>query len=626
MSTTTQDGNPVHVTLSRPVEQVDRVAIRLAGDSGDGMQLAGTQLTNTSAVFGNDISTLPDYPAEIRAPAGTLAGVSGFQISFSDHEIHTPGDRVDALIAMNPAALRANLGDLVEGGILIVNSDEFTEQNLKRARFDKNPIESGELSRYRVFPVPVTKHTLEAVKSTGLGSKEAARCKNMYALGLVYWLYDRPLDTTLHWITDKFAKKPDVAQANILAFKAGYNMGETAEMFPIRYRVNRARLAPGKYRSITGNQALAIGLIAAASKAGKPLFYGTYPITPASDILHELSLHKQFDVRTVQAEDEIAAATSAIGAAFAGAIAATASAGPGIALKQEAIGLAVMTELPLVVIDVQRGGPSTGLPTKPEQTDLWQVMLGRNGECPVPVLAAQSPGDCFWSAIEAVRIATRYMTPVFLLSDGFLANSAEPWRIPKAAEIPPIEIHHATDAGSFAPYSRDERGVRPWALPGTPGLEHRIGGLEKQDVTGNVNYEPLNHQRMTNLRAQKVANIANELPEQTVYGPAEGDLLLVSWGGTFGSVRTAAERMQKNGQSVAQMHLRWLHPMPRNVGEILKRYKKVLVCELNMGQLLLILRGRFVVDALGLHKVEGRPFYVQEIVRKAEEVLIGNNV
>jgi len=609
----------------KPVQEVHHAAVRFAGDSGDGMQLAGTQLTNTSAVFGNDVATLPDFPAEIRAPAGTLAGVSGFQINFSDHDIYTPGDQVDALIAMNPAALRANLRDLLEGGILVVDSDEFTEQNLKRAKFDRNPLEPGDdlLARYRVYPVPLTRHTLEALKETGLGVKDAARCRNLYALGLVFWLYDRPLDTTLRWIERHFAGKVDVALANALALKAGYNFGETAEMFPVRYKVNRARLAPGKYRNLTGNQALALGLITAARLAGKPLIYASYPITPASDVLHELARYKNFDVRTIQAEDEIAAVTMALGASFAGAIGVTASSGPGIALKQEAVGLGVMTELPCVIIDVQRGGPSTGLPTKTEQADLWQVMLGRNGECPVPVLAARSPSDCFDAAIEAVRIAIKYMTPVFLLSDGFLANGAEPWRIPKAADLKPIEVVHATDPARFKPYLRDEHGARPWAIPGTAGLRHRIGGLEKEHVSGNVNYEPANHQLMVTLRAQKVANVVEDIPDQEVFGDPAGDLLIVTWGGTFGSARAAVEHLRSAGRKVSHMHLRWLHPMPRNVGELLRGFGRVLVCELNLGQLLLVLRGKYLVDAEGLHKVQGRPFMVSEIVAKANEMLQG---
>jgi 2-oxoglutarate ferredoxin oxidoreductase subunit alpha len=605
------------------VEELQQAAVRFAGDSGDGMQLAGTQFTNTSAVFGNDISTLPDFPAEIRAPAGTLAGVSGFQINFSSHNIHTPGDRVDALIAMNPAALRTNLGDLLDGGILIVNTDEFTPQNIKLAKYDGNPLEPDKLKHFRVYKVPITKQTLEAVAPTGLGSKEASRCKNFYALGLVFWLFDRPLDTTLNWIQTKFGKHPAVADANTRALRAGYNFGETAELFPVRYKVDRAKLPPGKYRNLTGNQATAIGLVTAARLAGKPLVYGTYPITPASDILHELSMYKNFDVRTFQAEDEIAAICAVIGAAYAGAIGVTGSSGPGIALKQEAVGLAVMTELPCVIIDVQRGGPSTGLPTKTEQADLWQTVLGRNGECPVPVLAAQSPADCFWTAIEAVRIATRYMTPVFMLTDGYLANGSEPWRIAALADVAPIRIQHEINPDGFQPYRRDAHGVRPWAIPGTPGLQHRVGGLEKQDVTGHVSYDPQNHQRMIALRAGKVANIVRDIPDQEVFGEPSGELLLVSWGGTYGSVRTAVEEVRAGGKAVSHAHLRWINPLPRNLGDMLRGFRRVLVCELNMGQLQFLLRGRFAVDCLGLHKVQGRPFVVGEIVEAINDLLTG---
>lgn len=602
--------------------RVRRAAVRFAGDSGDGMQLAGTQFTNTSAVFGNDVSTLPDFPAEIRAPAGTLAGVSGFQINFSSDAIHTPGDRVDALIAMNPAALKRNLGDLLDGGVLIVNADEFSEKNLKRVGFDGNPLEGDDIKRYRLYEVPITKHTLEAVAESGIGNKEAGRCKNFYALGLVYWLYDRPLDTTVRWLETKFAKRPELADANIAAMKAGYHFGETAEIGDAAYRVEPAVLPPGTYRNITGNQALALGLVTAAKKAGKPLFYGSYPITPASDILQDLSKLRHFDVRTFQAEDEIAAVSSTVGAAFTGALAVTGSSGPGIALKQEAIGLAVMTELPMIIIDVQRGGPSTGLPTKTEQSDLFQSIMGRNGDSPVPLIAAQSPSDCFWTAIEAARIALKYMTPIFVLSENYLANGAEPWPIPNAGEIPSIEVHHAAaNEADFQPYRRDENGARPWAIPGTPGLMHRIGGLEKQDVTGNVNYEPGNHERMTHLRAEKVANVANTIEPQTVLGDASGELLLVSWGGTYGAVRTAVEQARDRGADVSHMHLRWLNPMPSNVGEILAQFKQIVVCELNMGQLLLLIRGQFGVDARGYNRVQGRPFAVADILEQIEAAL-----
>ena len=605
-------------------EKLEQVAVRFAGDSGDGMQLAGTQFTNTTAVFGNDVSTFPDYPAEIRAPAGTLAGVSGFQINFSSQDIHTPGDMCDALIAMNPAALKVNLKILKEGGALIVNVDEFTPANLRRARFDASPLEDDSLKRYRVYQVPITKHTMEAVKEAGLGAKDSSRCRNFYALGLIYWLYGRPLETTLNWIQTKFGRVPAVAQANTLALKAGYYFGETAEIFPVRYRIEPAKLPPGKYRNMTGNQATALGLITAARLAGKPLFYGAYPITPASDILHELALHKQFDVRVFQAEDEIAAFAAVLGAAFTGNVAVTGTSGPGVALKLEAIGLGVITELPCVIVNVQRGGPSTGLPTKTEQSDLWQAMLGRHGECPCPVLAAESASDCFWAAIEAVRIAIKYMTPVFLLTDGYLANGSEPWRIPKVADIPPIKVTHADDPETYQPYLRDDNGARPWAIPGTPGLEHRVGGLEKADVTGDVCYDPANHQRMIELRAEKVAKVVNDVPDQEIFGDAEGDLLVVSWGGTFGAVHTAVDRVRREGLNASHIHLRWLNPMPRDIGEILRRFKKVLVCELNMGQLQFVLQARFKIETIGLHKVQGLPFMVGEVVDQIKKTLGGN--
>ncbi len=602
-------------------QELPHAAVRFAGDSGDGMQLAGTQFTNTSAIYGNDVATLPDFPAEIRAPAGTLAGVSGFQINFSNHSIHTPGDKVDALIAMNPAALKTNLKDLMEGGILIVNKDEFTPVALQKAKYDQNPLDSGELSRFRLYSVPITKHTLEAVKESGVSSKDAERCKNIYSLGLVFWLYDRPLDTTLKWIRTKFAATPAVAAANELALRAGFNFGETAELFPVRYRVRKATLPPGRYRNITGNQAAALGCVTAAQLARKPLVYCSYPITPASEILQELSLYKNFDVRTFQAEDEIAAMCACIGAAYAGAIAITGTSGPGVALKQEAIGLGVMAELPTVIINVQRGGPSTGLPTKTEQADLWQAVLGRNGECPTPVIAAQSPSDCFYASIEAVRVAVKYMTPVFLLSDGHLANGAEPWRIPASDSLPPIPITHPTDPQSFQPYLRDAAGSRPWAVPGTPHLQHRIGGLEKEHISGHISYDPDNHQHMVELRARKVANIADDIPPQELFGAPQGKLLVVSWGGTYGTVRTAVERACAAGQSVSHAHLRWLNPMPRNLPEIFARFRTILVAELNMGQLELLLRARYLIDPVGLHKVQGKPFQVTDLQRQIDELL-----
>ena len=615
--TQAQDGS------GKPTQTLEHAVIRFAGDSGDGMQLAGTQFTNASAVLGNDVSTFPDFPAEIRAPAGTLGGVSGFQIHFGSRLVYTPGDHVDALVAMNPAALKVSLKDLARGGVLVINSDEFGASNLSKAKYHENPLETGELNAYRVHKVPITSQTLEAVKDTGLNQKVAERCKNFYALGVVYWLFDRPVDVTLRWIDDKFAKIPAIARANAAALKAGYNFGETAEMFTVRYQVKKAKLRPGKYRNLTGNQAAAFGLITAAQLAGKPLFYGSYPITPASEILHELTLHKNFHVGTFQAEDEIAAYTAVIGAAFAGCIAATGTSGPGAALKQEGIGLGVITELPSVIINVQRGGPSTGLPTKTEQADLWQALYGRNGECPLPILAARSPGDCFWCAIEAVRIAVKYMTPVVMLSDGYLAQGSEPWRIPEAKELQPIIIKHASDPATFEPYQRNEFGARPWAIPGTAGLQHRVGGLEKDALHGTVSYDPANHQRMTELRAQKIANVINDIPDQDIFGDDSGELLLVSWGGTFGAVRSAVEQAREAGQNVSHVHLRWLNPLPANLGEILKKFKTIVVCELNMGQLQFLLRGQYLIDTQGLHKVEGKPFMISEVRARIDDILGG---
>jgi 2-oxoglutarate/2-oxoacid ferredoxin oxidoreductase subunit alpha len=619
-----------------PVEEVTEATIRLAGDSGDGMQLAGTQFTHTSAMFGNDISTLPDFPAEIRAPAGTLAGVSGFQIHFSSNDIHTPGDKLNTLVAMNPAALKTNLKDLETGGILIVNKDAFQAGDLHKAGYKNNPLEDGSLKGYRLFAAPITALNREAVSQLKLSTREADRCKNFFALGLVYWLYERSLDPTLRWIQTKFGKNQGVLEANTRALKAGYNYGETLEAMPVHYRVAKAKIPPGRYRKITGNEALAIGLVAASQQSGLPLVYATYPITPASDILHSLAELKRYGVRTLQAEDEIAAMGAAIGAAFGGALGVTATSGPGICLKSEAIGLAVMTELPVVIIDVQRGGPSTGLPTKTEQADLLQAMFGRNGECPAAIIAPCSPTDCFNMAIEAVRLAVGHMTPVFLLSDGYLANGAEPWLIPNPASLPKIPVHFAqphsgangngngngdADKAAFLPYKRDERLVREWAIPGTPGLEHRIGGLEKEDVTGNVSYDPANHQHMIQTRAQKIANIANDIPELTVLGPTEGDVLVLGWGGTYGALVTACQRAQHKGHKVAHAHLRYLNPMPRNTGDVLKRYKKVLIPELNSGQLRLLIRATYLVDAIGLNKVQGKPFLVSEVEAKIEELL-----
>ncbi len=607
-----------------PVQELDSVVVRFAGDSGDGMQLAGTQFTNSSAIFGNDISTLPDFPAEIRAPAGTLAGVSGYQINFSSRDIHTPGDRVNTLVAMNPAALKTNIKDLESGGLLIVNSDAFSYNDLHKSGYKTSPLEDGSLSGYRVIKVPINTLNREAVSDVKLSPREADRCKNFFALGLIYWLYERPLEPTLRWIREKFAKNPAVLEANTRTLKAGYHFGDTTEAFPVHYRVPKAQIKPGKYRKITGNEATAMGLVTAATLANKALCYASYPITPASDILHQLSEMKKFGVRTVQAEDEIAAIGMAIGAAFGGAIGVTATSGPGVCLKAESIGLAVVTELPVIIIDVQRGGPSTGLPTKTEQADLLQAMYGRNGECPVAIVAPCSPADCFPMIMEAVRIAVQHMTPVFFLSDGYLANGAEPWLIPKVESLPRIEVKHPSEPnhdGQFMPYKRDARLVRPWAIPGTAGLEHRVGGLEKEDVTGNVSYDPINHEHMVKTRAQKIANIADDIPDLTVEGPESGDLLVIGWGGTYGAITSAAQAARRKGQRVACAHLRYLNPMPRNTGDVLRRYKKVLVPELNRGQLRLLLRAEYLVDAVGLNKVQGRPFLISEIESKIEELL-----
>ncbi|HEV3080002.1 MAG TPA: 2-oxoacid:acceptor oxidoreductase subunit alpha [Gemmataceae bacterium] len=619
---------PKRTTRTAQVQSLESATIRFAGDSGDGMQLAGTQFTNASAILGNDISTLPDFPAEIRAPAGTLAGVSGFQVHFSSQEIHTPGDQLNALVAMNPAALKTNLKDLERGGILIVNADAFTTSDLHKAGYKTNPLEDGSLKDYRLFRIPINALNREAVAEVKLSPREADRCKNFFALGLVYWLYERPLEPTLKWIRDKFSKNPAVLEANTRTLKAGYNFGETTETMPVHYTVAPASIKPGRYRKITGNEALAIGLVTASTLMNKSIVYATYPITPASDILHSLSEMKRFGVRTVQAEDEIAAIGMAIGASFGGALGVTATSGPGICLKSEAIGLAVMTEMPVLIIDVQRGGPSTGLPTKTEQADLLQAMFGRNGECPAAIVAPCSPADCFTMVFEAVRLAVGFMTPVFLLSDGYIANGAEPWLIPNIEALPKITVKHPTEPNTngngeakFMPYKRDARLVRQWAIPGTPGLEHRIGGLEKEDITGNVSYDPQNHEHMVKTRAQKIANIANEIPLLEVNGPAEGDLLVIGWGGTYGAIVSAVERAQRKGRKVAQAHLRYLNPMPKNIGDVLKRYRKILVPELNAGQLRLLLRAQFLVDAVGLNKIQGRPFLVSEIEEKIEQLL-----
>ncbi|QDT29979.1 2-oxoglutarate oxidoreductase subunit KorA [Gimesia panareensis] len=606
-------------------EQLDAVVIRFCGDSGDGMQLAGTQFTNVSAVFGNDVSTLPDFPAEIRAPAGTLGGVSGFQICFSSSDIYTPGDEVDTLVAMNPAALKTNLADLKRGGTLIVNKDAFEKSNLSKAGYESNPLDDEEaLAAYQVQKVPMTSLTRDAVAELGLSPREAERCKNFFAMGLVYWLYQRDASPTEEWVKSKFAKKPELVEANLKALQAGYNFGITTEAMTVHYRVDPAELPPGKYRKVTGNEALAFGFVTAAKLADKKLFYGGYPITPASDILHELSKLKNFNVVTFQAEDEIAAITSVVGASYAGDLAITASSGPGIALKGEGMGLAAIMELPLVVVDVQRGGPSTGLPTKTEQSDLYMCMFGRNGDCPMPLVAPASPADCFHMAQEAMRIAVEFMTPVLLLSDGYIANGAEPWQIPEISSLKPIKVSHENrqkDGEQFMPYLRNEQKARPWVVPGTPGCEHRVGGLEKSDVTGNVDYSPENHQFMTTLRANKIAGIADHIPEQEVEGPESGDLLVISWGGTYGAVRTAVKQSIQEGLSVAHAHLRYLNPFPKNLGDVIKNYKKVLIPELNTGQLRMIIRGTFLADAVGLNKVQGKPFLISEVKQKIREVI-----
>jgi len=606
-------------------EVIDQAVIRFAGDSGDGMQITGSQFTNTVALYGNDIATFPDYPAEIRAPAGTLPGVSGFQLHFSSTDVFTPGDAIDVLIAMNPAALKTNVADLKANGILIVNSDSFTENDLRKAQMTVNPLEDHSLDKFRLFSVELERLTRRALEHLGLDAKSMDRCKNFFALGMCYWLYNRSMDSTVRWIEDKFQKKPLLVEANKLAMKAGYSYCEATEAFQINYEIPPAQLTPGLYRSMSGNQALALGFVTAAQKAGLTLFQGSYPITPASDILHELSQYKDFGVMTFQAEDEIAAITSSIGAAYAGALAITTTSGPGMALKTEALGLAVAVEIPLVICDIQRGGPSTGLPTKTEQADLLQALFGRNSEAPIPILAASTPSDCFWVALEASRIAIKYMVPVIILSDGYLANGAEPWRIPNVEDIPEIPVHFAKEANSpngFLPYKRDPQTLsRPWAVPGTPGLEHRIGGLEKQDVTGNINYEPLNHENMVRIRAAKVAGIVQDIPDVLPAGDPEGDLLIVAWGSTHGSITAALKSQRAKGRKIGHLHLRHLNPLPANVGDILKRYKKVLVPELNMGQLLWVLRAKFLVDAIGLNKIQGRPFKQAELEQKIEEVL-----
>jgi 2-oxoglutarate ferredoxin oxidoreductase subunit alpha len=612
--------------MVKRVEQLDAVVIRFAGDSGDGMQLTGGRFTSETAIFGNDLATLPDFPAEIRAPAGSLPGVSGFQLHFADHDILTPGDQPDVLVVMNPAALKANLRDLPKGGTLIVDADAFTDRNLKKAGYEADPLQDGSLDAYQVHAVPLTSMTVTALQDAeGVTSREAERSKNMFALGLMSWLYGRPTESTVEFLETKFAKRPELAAANVKAFKTGYAFGETSESFAVQYEVRPARLEPGRYRQITGNQALSYGLIAASKLSGLPLFLGAYPITPASGILEELARRKSFGVRTFQAEDEIAAVGAALGAAFGGALGVSTSSGPGVVLKGETIGLAVTLELPLVILDIQRAGPSTGMPTKPEQADLLLALFGRNAESPLPVVAASTPGNCFDAAIEAVRIAIKYRTPVFLLSDAYLANGSEPWLIPDIASLPDIAVEFASapnQDGEFMPYLRDEGTLaRPWAIPGTPGLEHRIGGLEKQDVTGNVSYDPDNHDYMVRVRAQKVAGIAADIPELEVDDQEGATLLVLGWGGTYGPIGAAVRRVRESGKKVAAAHLHHLNPFPRNTGEVLRRYDRVLVPEMNLGQLLKLVRAEFLVDAVGYNRVRGRPFTSVELAEAIEAML-----
>jgi 2-oxoglutarate ferredoxin oxidoreductase subunit alpha len=607
----------------KPTETIESVAIRFTGDSGDGMQLTGTKFTESTALAGNDLATLPDFPAEIRAPAGTLAGVSGFQIHFSSHEVRTPADHPDVLVAFNPAALRANIGDVRPGGMVIVNVDAFTPKALQRAGYDRNPLPDLR-ERFRLVEVALTRLNREALSDLAISQRDADRCKNFFALGIMYWLYGRPLEPTVSWIESRF--RGEVLEANRRVLKAGHAFGETTELFPVSYLVPRAKIEPGRYRNITGNTALAWGIVAAGRQMQRPVFLGAYPITPASDVLHEISRYRHFGVKTFQAEDEIAAMSAAIGAAFAGSLAATTTSGPGFVLKQEALGLAVMAELPVVVVDIQRAGPSTGMPTKTEQGDLLLALHGRNSESPLAVLAPSTPGDCFYTVLEAFRIAVRYMTPVVVLSDSYLANSSEPWPIPDVAALPQAHVELRSEVEGFQPYVRDPQTLaRPWAVPGTPGLEHRIGGLSKQDVTGSVSYDPINNERMMDLRAEKVARIAAEIPPVEVNGPERGDLLVVGWGGTHGAIASAVDDCRAEGLAVASVHLRHLNPFPSNLGEVLSRFPRILVPELNGGQLASLLRDRFLAPAHSLPKVQGQPFRVEEIRARIEALLRGED-
>ena len=604
------------------LQKMGEVVVRFAGDSGDGMQLTGNQFTSTSALMGNDLATFPDFPAEIRAPAGSIAGVSAFQVRIADYDIHTPGDAPDALVAMNPAALKKSLADVRPNGIIIANTDEFDERNLKKAGYETNPLEDGSLEGYRLYTADITTMTRRALEDSGLDVKTQDRCKNFFALGMIYWVYSRPVETSITWLKQKFKRRPEIAAANVKALTAGYNFCDITEAFQVRYEVEPAPLEAGVYRNIMGNGALAIGLVAASRRSGLPLYLGSYPITPASDILHELARFKNYGVTTFQAEDEIAAVCAAIGASFGGALAVTSTSGPGLALKSEAINLAVMVELPLVVCNIQRGGPSTGLPTKTEQSDLLQAMFGRNGDSPIPVLAANSPADCFDTALEACRIAVKYMVPVILLSDGYIANGSEPWKLPSLESLPDLRTEFWSKAEGFQPYSRDEKTLaRPWAVPGTPGLEHRLGGLEKEDLTGNVSYSATNHQKMTHYRAEKVRRIANEIPELVLNGDPAGDLLVVGWGSTLGAVAGAVRQARREGLSVSQIHLRYLNPFPPDLGEVLSRFERVLVPEMNSGQLSFLLRAEFLREVISYSKVKGKPFFRTEIYDKIKEIL-----
>jgi 2-oxoglutarate ferredoxin oxidoreductase subunit alpha len=606
--------------VTKPLEEKEQVVVRFAGDSGDGMQLAGSRFTDATAVVGNDLATLPDFPAEIRAPAGTLHGVSAFQIHFASRDILTPGDHPNVLVAMNPAALKTNLGAVERGGTVIVNEDAFTDSNLRKAGYEANPLDDETLSDFQVYRVPMTSITVRATERIdGITARDAARSKNLFALGLISWMYGRPTGVSVNWIEKKFSSKPAVRDANLAAFRAGYNFGETAELLGVHYEVKAAPADPGTYRNVNGTTAMALGLVAASVKSGLPLFYASYPITPASELLHELSRHKRFGVRTMQAEDEIAAANIALGAAFGGQLGVTATSGPGMDLKAETVGLAVMLELPMVVIDVQRAGPSTGLPTKTEASDLMLAMYGRHGESPLPIIAASAPGQCFEAALEAVRIAVEHRTPVILLSDTFLANSSEPWQVPDVGDFPDLDPGFATapnDGAGFLPYKRDEKLARPWAVPGTPGLQHRIGGLEKEDVTGNVSYEPDNHALMTHIRAERVAKIAESIPPLAVDDPDGADVLVLGWGSSCGSIRAAARRVRRKGKRVAVAHLRHLNPLPRNTGDVVRSFRKVIVPEMNTGQLVKIIRAEFLVDADSVAKVDGQPFFTEDLERE----------